>query len=273
MPRGPRRALPRRSRLPLLGLVTGLVAVALVAGLTASGNTRDADGGGSPVGRPAATAPQGQATTASTPKAERKQPPKKNPTKKPSKSSAKPAKPRIPASGPRKYAPAKISAAPKSKRGNLLTYNVRVQRGLPYDPEDTARFIHQVLNDKRSWGRSGDWRLKLVSTEKDADFEVYLVTRNTTDRLCAPLRTEGRVSCYNKGRVVLNAERWAYGAKSYGKRVVDYRRNLVNHEVGHALGYGHEDCRGKGKRAPIMMQQTKGLHGCRANPWPNPGRG
>ncbi|WP_231920361.1 DUF3152 domain-containing protein [Microlunatus soli] len=190
------------------------------------------------------------------------------PTTKPSTKRTAPQ--RVATNGPRKYTPAQLWGAPKGKRGALITYTVRVQHGLPYDAKQTARFIHGVLNDKRSWGRSGQWRLKLVPTTADSDVDIYLVTRTTTDRLCAPLQTRRKVSCFNNGRVVLNADRWAYGAKSYGKDLIGYRRNLVNHEFGHSLGHGHVSCPGKGKRAPIMMQQTKGLDGCRRNPWPNP---
>ena len=154
----------------------------------------------------------------------------------------------------------------------LLRYAVKVEKGLPYDADETARAIQTTLSDPRSWIGGGDWRLELVSDPARADFTVFLATPGTVDRYCWPLRTYGRVSCQAGNRVVLNAWRWAHGADAYGSDVGAYRQYLVNHEVGHRLGHNHVGCSGKGKRAPVMMQQTKGVGACEANPWPAPKR-
>ena len=80
---------------------------------------------------------------------------------------------------------------------------------------------------------------------------MVLATPQTADRLCAPLLTRGRLSCRVGENVVLNGWRWANGAAGY--RSIDrYRAYLVNHEVGHALGYPHVSCPGTGAVAPVI---------------------
>ena len=57
---------------------------------------------------------------------------------------------------------------------------------------------------------------------------------------------------------------------AYDGALDEYRRYLVNHEVGHFLGKGHvqpASCSAT-TRAPVMMQQTFGLRGCAINGWP-----
>ncbi|HLT61023.1 MAG TPA: DUF3152 domain-containing protein [Microlunatus sp.] len=178
-------------------------------------------------------------------------------------------KPDIPAAGSGTYHRQQHSAKPKTRRGQVITYDVRVEKGLPYDVTSVAKTIHKILNDERSWTGTGEWRFELVGPGEEADLHAYLATPGTTDELCAPLDTGGELSCRNGEKVVLNAKRWAFGAKAYGDDVANYRRYLVNHEFGHALGFGHVDCPDEGRPAPVMMQQTKGLDGCRANPWPS----
>jgi hypothetical protein len=174
----------------------------------------------------------------------------------------------VPASGPGTYQTAGESVRPTTSAGALIRYDVRVEDGLSIDPDKAAAAIQEILDDKRSWRGTGRWRFELVPVGQSATLHAYIVTPNTTDRLCAPYLTRGEVSCQNGNRVVLNAKRWLLGADSYGSDVANYRRYLVNHEFGHALGKHHVDCPGPGRVAPIMLQQTKGLQGCRKNPWP-----
>ncbi len=55
----------------------------------------------------------------------------------------------------------------------------------------------------------------------------------------------------------VNEARWVRGAVPFQGDIGSYRQYLINHEVGHAIGYQrHEGCRGQRRLAPIMMQQT-----------------
>ena len=174
----------------------------------------------------------------------------------------------VPASGPGTYRTAGKSVRPSTSTRTLIRYDVRVEKGLSIDPDQAAVLIQGILDDKRSWRGTGRWRFELAPVGQSATLHAYIVTPETTDRLCAPYLTRGEVSCQNGNRVVLNAKRWLLGADSYGSDLPDYRRYLVNHEFGHALGKHHVDCPAPGRLAPIMLQQTKGLQGCRKNPWP-----
>lgn len=177
----------------------------------------------------------------------------------------------VPASGSGRFVEARVGRRPAAGRGRVLRFDVRVEREVPVHADDAARLIAAVLDDARSWRGTGGPRFRLVSRGERADLHGYLATPATTDRLCAPLLTRGQVSCQNGRRVVLNARRWVGGAPSYGNDTTGYRRYLVNHEFGHTLGRQHVGCPRRGTRAPVMMQQTKGLDGCRKNPWPQSG--
>ncbi|MEO9322076.1 DUF3152 domain-containing protein [Nocardioides sp. C4-1] len=147
------------------------------------------------------------------------------------------------------------------------TYVVEVEVGLPISTETFAERVNATLGDDRSWP-SGGYDLAQVGADDDADLRIVLASPETADSLCLPLDTGGRLSCRNGRDVVINAWRWFNGADAFDGDLRAYRQYVVNHEVGHALGFGHEECTGTGDLAPVMMQQTKGVDECRPNPWP-----
>jgi hypothetical protein len=152
--------------------------------------------------------------------------------------------------------------------GRLIRYTVEVEGGLPYAAAGIAWTVDATLADPRSWIGGGEYAFQ--RTGGDGDVRILLASPATTDQLCAPLRTRGEVSCRNGDLVVINARRWAYGIEAYGDDLATYRQYVVNHEMGHAIGFGHVGCPGPGEAAPVMLQQTYGLQGCTPNPWPYP---
>jgi hypothetical protein len=168
-----------------------------------------------------------------------------------------------------RYAVASGSATAPGK-GRVVRYLVEVEDGLGVKRAAFAADVHRILNSPGGWGHGGrTMRFERVASGPSA-FRVALSSPELTDRRCAPLKTYGKVSCFQDGRAVINAMRWRDGAPTYGGDLARYREYVVNHEVGHALGHGHASCPKEGALAPIMVQQTKTLEGCAANPWPHP---
>jgi len=150
--------------------------------------------------------------------------------------------------------------------GDSRSFLVEVEGGLRVDRRAFAVRVERILDHRRGW-RSRGYRFGRASAGAVA-FRVALASPALTNRLCYPLQTNGIFSCYQSGRIVLNIARWRQGAASYGADLHRYRTYMVNHEVGHALGYGHEWCSRAGARAPLMMQQTKSASPCVPWPWP-----
>ena len=150
----------------------------------------------------------------------------------------------------------------------VRTVRVEVEQGLAVDGAAFAATVMATLNDPRSWG--GDGSMSFARTDGDAEIRVLLASPKTVDALCAPLRTDGEVSCGRAGHAALNLRRWVEATNEYAADKTLYRQYLVNHEVGHLLGHQHERCGGAGQLAPVMQQQSYKVAPCVPNAWPFP---
>ncbi|WP_307798992.1 DUF3152 domain-containing protein [Micromonospora antibiotica] len=179
-----------------------------------------------------------------------------------------PAALRYPQRGTGTWRTATAEGAVAGRDGQLLRYRVAVEGGIDaVDPERFGREVAVVLADRRGWTADGRWRLQRVGADGPADFTVLLTTPVTRGELCGDT-SDHYTSCRNGDRVVINVARWARGVPDFRGDLATYRSYVLNHEVGHRLGRGHERCPAAGGPAPVMQQQTLGLHGCRPNAWP-----
>lgn len=151
----------------------------------------------------------------------------------------------------------------------LKTFRVEVETGTRQSAAAFAAAVDSTLSNPASWTGQGLWSLERLDGD-DVDFVIRLATPATVDRVCAKagLDTRGYVSCRSGTSVMINLDRWLQAVPDYDGDVALYRLYVINHEVGHQLGYGHQACPGPGRLAPVMQQQTFGLKGCRPNGWP-----
>jgi hypothetical protein len=151
--------------------------------------------------------------------------------------------------------------------GTLLRFQVAVEKDISnLNVSQFAGAVVTTLSDPRSWTAGGDWRFQRVGPDQPHDFTLYLVTPGTRDKMCHDV-PDGYTSCRFEDSVVVNVSRWEH-AVPFITNLDQYREYAINHEVGHRLGHSHELCPGTGQPAPVMQQQTLGLHGCTFNPWP-----
>jgi hypothetical protein len=164
------------------------------------------------------------------------------------------------------------STSPVYGSGPLERFVVEVEDGIGVDGAAFAAAVEGTLGDPRSWGNGGRMSFQRVGAAEAAagsyDFRVSLVSPGSMETYCPGVGTGGYTSCRYGERAVINLARWETAVPDYVGDIATYRQYVVNHEVGHALGNGHEQCPGPGQVAPVMQQQTLGLQGCTKNAWP-----
>lgn len=177
----------------------------------------------------------------------------------------------------------------------VYTYSIEVERGI--NPQDFggdrsfAKLVDTTLANEKSWIGDGKVAFRRVDSG-EPDLRISLTTPQTARTLCG-YQIKLETSCYYPpdARVVLNEARWVRGALAFEGDDLTYRQYLINHEVGHGIGYEkHQPCKENGALAPIMMQQSFGTANaqimaldpemkdvdrslvCRPNAWPYPAK-
>lgn len=179
----------------------------------------------------------------------------------------------VPAEGNGHFGPVLVPQTTTAKTGRVVTYRLTIEGGMHADTKAVASTLGAALLDRRGW--QGVDHVKFVQVTpaqladgKKATMTITVASPHQVDKLCAPLPTHGGTSCATGQHVILNYKLWARGVSYFKGDVAAYREYMVNHEVGHALGHGHQLCSKPGAYAPVMQQQTLGLQGCKAWPWP-----
>ena len=171
----------------------------------------------------------------------------------------------------------------------LVKYRVEVEEGIdwlghtPWTPSGFASTVEQIIAHPRGWTRSAEspitnpdehmtaasWSFQRVAGD-DYSVRVRLATPDTVDRLCgaAGVSTRGVYSCRFGTTLMINLRRWLNGAAGFPMDVQAYRHMVIDHEMGHYLGFDHMRCPGSGRLAPVMQTQTISLGGCTPNAYP-----
>ncbi|WP_411349273.1 DUF3152 domain-containing protein [Gordonia sputi] len=176
----------------------------------------------------------------------------------------------------------------------VYTYTVEVEDGVApsdYGSDRTfGKMVDATLANSRSWIGDGKVAFRRIA-DGEPDLRISLSSPGTARELCG-YQIKLETSCFYPPdkRVTINEARWVRGALSYEGDDVAYRQYLINHEVGHGIGYEHhEPCKHNGALAPVMMQQSFGVANsqimaldpdmeadktfvCKPNPWPFPDR-
>jgi hypothetical protein len=171
----------------------------------------------------------------------------------------------------------------------LVKYRVEVEDGIDFGanqvwtPASFAATVDQIIAAPRGWTRSAEspvtnpaeqmtnasWSFQRVS---DADFSVRirLASPDTVDKLCGQMGmdTQGVYSCRFGQTEMINLRRWLHGAPGFPIDLAGYRTMVIDHEMGHFLGFDHMKCPGAGRLAPVMQTQTIELGGCTVNAHP-----
>jgi len=138
-----------------------------------------------------------------------------------------------------------------------------------------TEFIHDVLSDKRGWAGL-NYKFTLVhSLAQLGPSDVHMRKRPQTDLVKRFKNRPDLVgfsvtdSSTTPIEIWINRDNWNNIPKDFMGDLDSYRCYLIQHEIGHALGYDHDLPYDDAQLpCPVMYQQTRGTRDrCIVNPW------
>lgn len=153
----------------------------------------------------------------------------------------------------------------------LICYNAKIAEDVNFDLNEFLQILKSVLQDPKGW-RSYGYEFVEGNNEKAVKkVEILLCTDKYVKKTCNTIN----LSCYDPqtDKIYLNFNNWQGGSKS-DLPINRYREYVINHEMGHALGFEHTKCpKTAGNKASVMQQMSKGpdhIKPCVSNEWPLP---
>ncbi len=139
--------------------------------------------------------------------------------------------------------------APPSR---TVTYSVGVRGTITADVTAFAASAQATLDDARGWRAAG---ISFRQVPTGGNFTLWLSQAELVPGFGPPCTVN--YSCRVGRDVIVNEARWRLATPVWtgaGASLDDYHHLVVNHEVGHWLGFDHLLCGGAGQAAPVMLQ-------------------
>lgn len=157
---------------------------------------------------------------------------------------------------------------PATKISYEITYDVSKRGNVKGDLEEFRKLVAETYGDSRGWIRAG---VKFKEVSSGGKLHVVLAS-GAEIKAFSPTVCSEELSCRVGSYALINDDRWLNATESYnsvGQSLKSYRQMVINHETGHYLDHPHEEkCEAGTGIAPVMLQQSTGLRGCKANVWP-----
>ena len=161
-----------------------------------------------------------------------------------------------------------------------------------FHPSSPAAFVEEArryILHPRGWKKRG-FDLRETQDARLADTIIYLRSRHEMDRKYGKFKHLRGLSVTDSRShpvvIDIHQSNWESPPSSFDparskrggakkedrkRRLKMYRAYLINHEVGHSLGFGHERLGKKDGEGNCMLmsQQSRSTKGCRPHGWTN----